>query len=61
MYLWDGKTGPHIEKLSGYSGAESHASYSPDGTIIAMVDGNNSLVELFDMSRRQHLNTLSGM
>ena len=54
------KTGQHIRKLSGYSGAESFAGFSPDGNIIAMVDSNNSVVNLLDVSTRQHLSTLSG-
>ncbi len=60
VYLWDGKTGQHIRDLNEYSGATSSASYSSDGKIIAIVDGHGSRVSLFDISKRQHLNTLSG-
>lgn len=60
VYLWDGKTGQHIEKLNGYSGATSLGSYSPDGKIMAIVNGHGSGVSLFDISKRQHLNTLTG-
>ena len=58
-FLWDGMTGEHIRDLS-HSGATSFVSSSPDGKIIAIVDGHGSCVSLFDISKRQHLNTLSG-
>lgn len=57
VFLWDGRTGELLEELSKYSGLESCASFSPDRNTIAMVD---SVVKLFDISARQHLNTLSG-
>lgn len=60
VFLWDGMTGQHIRDLNEYSGATSFVSYSPDGKIMAIVDGHGSGVSLFDISKRQHLNTLSG-
>lgn len=56
VFLWDGRTGELLEELSEYSGLESCRSFSPDRNIIAMV---SSVVKLFDISTRQHLNTLS--
>ena len=58
-FLWDGMTGQHIRDLS-YSGATSFVSASPNGKIIAIVDGHGSVVDLFDISKRQHLRSLAG-
>ncbi len=58
-FLWDGLSGQHIKDLS-FSGAISSVSSSPDGKIIAIVDGNSSYVSLFDIFNRQHLKSLAG-
>lgn len=58
-FLWDGMTGEHIRDLS-HSGATSLVSSSPDGKIIAIVDGHGSFVDLFDIFNRQHLKSLVG-
>ena len=58
-FLWDGMTGEHIRDLS-HSGATSFVSSSPDGKIIAIVDGHGSDVSLFDISRRLQIRNLAG-
>ncbi len=58
-FLWDGMTGQHIRDLN-YSGATSFVSSSPDGKIMAIVDGHGSVVDLFDISKRQHIRSLAG-
>ena len=58
-FLWDGMTGQHIRDLN-YSGSTSFVSSSPDGKIMAIVDGHGSGVSLFNINKRQHLGELAG-
>lgn len=58
-FLWDGMTGDHIRDLH-YSGATSSVCYSPDGKIMAIENGHVSVVNLFDISKRQHVGDLVG-
>ena len=57
LRLWDARTGEFLKKLSDYFREERCMDVSPDGNIFAM--SNSGVVDLLDLSTRQHLNTLS--